>query len=154
MISVPDPCFAHGQQQQQHVACPGHHEQHMQLGPDMQQLLIAEPLDQYTQPEGPESRSLYNSLVSQLSMAACEVQLDQMSLRTASSISAASSSTTSSFSASSMHNSISGPSVTSSRPDSMGSSSSPPSDDAFQQLLYQLLQEEWATHSPQQKPSQ
>jgi hypothetical protein len=123
---------------------------------DLQQQLLG-PLQQYAQPPAtptcPKSRSLYNQLVSQLSMAACEVQMEHMALGTASfssstTSSASGCSNSSSFSAaSSRHNSVSGPGGLNSMPGSIGSTTSPISTDAFQNLLFQMLQEEWATQS-------
>jgi hypothetical protein len=49
--------------------------------------------------------------------------------------------------ASSRHNSVSGPSGLNSRPGSIGSTS-PISTDAFQTLLFQMLQEEWTMQGP------
>lgn len=137
----------------QQVAFPGSYAgQQGHLAPELQQLLQADPLEQYGQPPAkpicPESRSLYNQLVSQLSMAACEVQMEHMALGTAS-FSSSTTSNSGSFSAAcSRHSSISGPGGLSSRPGSIGSNTSPISTDAFQNLLFQMLQEEWAAQSP------
>lgn len=146
---VPSSAFAHEQQQQT--------QQLSQLEADMLQMLHCQPLEsqpqQQQQPACPESRSLYNKLVSQLSLAACEVQMDQLALRTSSSHSTYSGSSMSSLTSNSRHNSISGHSPVASRPESMGSTGSPLSNDAFQQLLVQMLHEEWASQGqPGQHP--
>lgn len=93
-----------------------------------------------------EGRCLFNNLVSQLSLAACEVQLEHMALRT-------SSSSSTSTSVSSRASSVSGhaasphaPEGTPQGPGSMPTRSSTLSPDAFQELLFRMLQEEWSTH--------
>lgn len=103
-----------------------------------------------TKPECPESRSLYKQLVRQLSLAACEAQMEYMAIRSAPSTS----STCSSLSAISRGNSISGPpSELSSRPGSNSSTASPLSTDAFQSLLFRMLEEELAAAAHTQGPT-
>lgn len=128
-------------QQQVAMAQMGHLPGHLHQ-PNLQ--LTCEPGGPQTKPECPESRCLYIQLVSQLSLAACEAQLEHMAIRSAPS----NSSTCSSFSAISRDSSISGPpSELSSWPGSTSSTASPISTDAFQSLLFRMLEEEWAAHT-------
>lgn len=141
------------QPQQQHalglVTVQGHHSPPgKRLEPGMQ--LNLDQANGHMQlsdkPSCPEGRCLFNNLVSQLSLAACEAQLEHMALRT-------SSSSSTSTSVSSRASSVSGQAVsphaaegTPRGPDSMQTrSSSTLSPDAFQELLFRMLQEEWST---------
>lgn len=83
-----------------------------------------------------ESRTLYNKLVSQLSMAACEAEMEHMAIRCPSTASTISRDTR-----------LIAASGMSSRPESMTSNGSPLSTDAFQDLLFKMLEEEWAAHT-------
>lgn len=139
------------QPQQQHplgLVQGQHSPPSKQLGPGMQlQLEHGSGLTQLAdKPSCTEGRCcLFNNLVSQLSLAACEVQLEHMALRTSSS--------SSSTSTSSRSSSVSGHAVSphapegiAQGPDSVPTRGSALSPDAFQELLFKMLQEEWSTH--------
>jgi hypothetical protein len=135
-------------QQQQHplrLVQGQHSPPGQQLGAGMQlQLEHDNGLTQLAdKPSCAEGRCLFNNLVSQLSLAACEVQLEHMALRT-------SSSSSTSTSISSRSSSVSGhavsPHAPDQAPDSVPTRSSTLSPDAFQELLFRMLQEEWSTH--------
>jgi hypothetical protein len=147
----------HTQQQQRGAfgqVAPGCHlPGHLQQPAAEFQQLTCEPGGgglQTKQSGCPESRSLYKQLVSQLSLAACEAQMEHMAIRSAPSTS----STCSSLSAISRGNSISWPpSELSSRPGSSSSTASPLSTDAFQSLLFMMLEEELAAAAHTQGPT-
>lgn len=81
----------------------------------------------------PQSHTLFNELVSQLNMAACEAQLEHMTIaRTDSTVSTAASC--------SRHGSLSA--AVASTPANSMSTESPVSTDAFQEMLFSMLQEE------------
>lgn len=142
----------------------------------LQQQVMVATTTATEQPSCPEGRSLYNRLVSELSLAGCEAALEHMAIRCSSvstssvGIPAATTTSTSSFSTgsssstlgpNSRHNSISSsvPSAATTvighSPGSMmGGSDSPVSTDTFQEMLLQMLQEEWAAVQHHQQHQQ
>jgi len=112
------------------------------------ELQLQESMEKYAQhpqdqPACPESRTLYNELVSQLSMAACEAEMEHMAIRCPSTASTISRDT----SLISRDTSLIAASGVSSRPGSMTSNGSPIGTEAFQDLLFKMLEEEWAAHT-------